>query len=64
MKKKTEYKNTAAISFSKGSSWPSDQTQVSRIVGRFFTVWATWEAILVCSAETQIQAAWFQRLYS
>ena len=28
-----------AISFSRGSSWPRDQTQVSRIVGRPFTVW-------------------------
>ena len=30
-----------AISFSRGSSWPRDRTQVSRIVGRRFTVWAT-----------------------
>jgi len=30
-----------AISFSKGSSQPRDQTQVSRIAGRFFTIWAT-----------------------
>ena len=28
-----------AISFSSGSSQPRDQTQVSRIVGRRFTVW-------------------------
>ena len=28
-----------AISFSRGSSWPRDQTQVSHIAGRFFTVW-------------------------
>ena len=33
-----------AISFSRGSSWPRDWTQVSRIVGRRFTVWATREA--------------------
>ena len=26
------------ISFSRGSSQPSDQTQVSRIAGRFFTI--------------------------
>ena len=32
-----------AISFSRGSSWPRDWSQVSRIVGRRFTVWATWE---------------------
>ena len=29
-----------AISFSKGSFPPRDQTQVSRIEGRFFTIWA------------------------
>ena len=30
-----------AISFSRGSSWPRDQTRVSHIAGRCFTVWAT-----------------------
>ena len=30
-----------AISFSRGTSWPMDWTQVSRIVDRCFTVWAT-----------------------
>ena len=30
-----------AIAFSRGSFWPRDQTRVSRIVGRCFTVWAT-----------------------
>ena len=34
-----------AISFSRGSSPPRDQTQVSRIVGRRFTVWATKEVL-------------------
>ena len=29
-----------AISFSRGSSWPKDQTWVSCIAGRFFTIWA------------------------
>ena len=29
-----------AISFSRGSSWPRDRTQVSHIVGKHFTVWA------------------------
>ena len=33
-----------AISFSRGSSRPSDRTQVSRIAGRRLTVWATREA--------------------
>ena len=34
-----------AISFSRGSSWPRDQTQVSHIAGRFFTIWATREEL-------------------
>ena len=34
----------AAISFSRGSSWPRDWTQVSRIRGRRFNLWATREA--------------------
>ena len=33
-----------AISFSRGSSWPGDWTQVSHTAGRGFTVWATREA--------------------
>ena len=32
------------VSFSRGSSWPRDQTQVSCISGRFFIFWATREA--------------------
>ena len=34
------------ISFSRGSSQPRDRTQVSRISGRFFTVWATRETLV------------------
>ena len=30
-----------AIPFSRGSSWPGDQTPTSCTAGRFFTVWAT-----------------------
>ena len=33
-----------AISFSRGSSWPWDQTQVSLMEGRCFTIWATRES--------------------
>ena len=33
-----------AISFSRGSSWPMDQTRVSHIAGRCFTIWASREA--------------------
>ena len=35
------------ISFSRGSSWPRDRTQVSHIADRFFSVWATREALLL-----------------
>ena len=35
-----------AISFSRGSSWPRDRTQVSRIGGRHFNLWATREHLL------------------
>ena len=38
----------AAIPFFRRSSQPRDQTQVSSIVGRFFTSWATREALMVC----------------
>ena len=34
-----------AISFSRGSSWPRDRTQVSCIAGRCFTLWATREVL-------------------
>ena len=34
-----------AVSFSRGSSWPRDQTWVSCAIGRHFTVWATREAL-------------------
>ena len=34
-----------AIPFSRGSSQPRDLTQVSHIAGRFFTLWATREAL-------------------
>ena len=34
-----------AIPFSRKSSWPRDQTQVSCIAGRFFTNWVTREAL-------------------
>ena len=33
-----------ATAFSRGSSRPRDWTQVSRIAGRYFTIWATREA--------------------
>ena len=33
-----------AYPFSRGASWPRNQTSVSCITGGFFTNWATWEA--------------------
>ena len=38
-----------AFPFSRGSSRPRDQTQVSRIIGEFFTSWATRDAQEYCS---------------
>ena len=35
-----------AISFSRGSSQPRDQTQISCTAGRFLTIWATREAFI------------------
>ena len=34
-----------AISLSRGYSWPRDPTQVSCIIGRFFTIWTTRKAL-------------------
>ena len=45
-----------AISFSRGSSQPRDQTQVSRIVDRRFTVWATGNSIKETVHENQNKA--------
>ena len=45
-----------AISFARGSSQPKDQTQVSCITGKFFTVWAT--SALVLSLGWDLLATW------
>ena len=53
-----------AISFSRGSSWPTDQTQVSHAAGRFFAIWATREAELefrVCNYEEMHANPWRAR---
>ena len=42
-------KERVVISFSRGSSWPRDQTHVSCIAGRFSTIWAIGKSqILSC----------------
>ena len=48
-----------ATPFSRGSSQPRDQTQVSCIAGGFFTIWATREALLYSS-----RIKWKYRLFS
>ena len=48
-----------AIPFSRGSSQLRGWTQVSCIAGRFFTVWATREALLI-----KIQNNYFLRMYN
>ena len=35
------------VSFSRGSSWPRDRTQVPRIAGRHFNLWATRKAFSI-----------------
>ena len=41
-----------AMPSSRRSSWPRDRTQVSHLAGRFFTIWATGEALGI--AQTKI----------
>ena len=48
-----------AIPFSRASSWPRDQTQVSCIAGRFFTVWATREGPHTIYTSSHIQKVYF-----
>ena len=52
-----------AISFSRGSSWPRNQTWVSCIAGKCFILWATREA-LVCSPYilVSLYSAWLMTL--
>ena len=49
-----------AIPFSRGSSWPRDQTKVFCIAGRVFTVWATgkvdWPGLLPGSSPNHMMA--------
>ena len=49
--------------FFRGSSWPRDQTPVSCIVGRFFTVWATREALYSKTLILMIMKLWLVRIW-
>ena len=57
--------NWVAIPFSRGSSRPRDQTKVSWIVGRFFTIWPTREApyILDLPANPWLLLRWNTLIY-
>ena len=48
-----------AIPFSRGSSQPRNQTEVSCIAGGFFTSWATREALKVWSQKVYLLCAWW-----
>ena len=52
-----------AIPFSRWSSQPRDQIQVSWTAGRFFTIWATWEALqdLLKQSLAPLQTSWVCR---
>ena len=43
-----------AIPFSRGSSWPKEQTWISGVTGRFFTIWATREALYFDYVENKL----------
>ena len=47
-----------AIAFSRGSSQPRDWTQVSLIVGRPFTIWATREVSKITEVEIKLRMYW------
>ena len=51
-----------AISFSRRSSQPRDWTQISHIVGRRFTVWATREVLIVCKVHLNKVDFWLLKL--
>ena len=52
-----------AFTFFKGSSQPWDQTQVSPIVGGFFTSWATREAPCGYRPNGEVERSWTWTLY-
>ena len=52
-----------AISFSRGPSQPWDQTPVSHIEGRCFTVWATREAQQLCKVDVNHPHLRHEKIY-
>ena len=54
-----------AISFSRGSSWPRDQTWVFHVAGRGFTLWATRDSHTIKnSCLTNVFTIWGQNFNS
>ena len=53
-----------AFPFPRGSSQPRDWTQISRIAGRFFTSWATREALFLKSRFQMNYLYWVSCTYS
>ena len=51
-----------AISFSRGSSWPRDQTWISHTEGRCFTVWATREAPKFILVFLNVKSLYFTKI--
>ena len=52
-----------AIPFFRGSSWPRDLTQVSCTAGRFYTLWATREALWVLCRVAHLAFSMLWRRY-
>ena len=52
------------ILFSRGSSWPRDQTWDSCIAGRFFTLWTTREALFNMEPVSSVQSLSHVRLFA
>ena len=55
-----------AMPFSRGSSWPKDQTGVSCLVGRFCISWETWEVpwlvSLLIKANGNLKSNWKKKM--
>ena len=53
-----------SILFSRGSSWPRDQIQASCIVGGFFAIWATREALMFIRGKSQLKRHLYAHILS
>ena len=50
-----------AFPFSRGSSQPRDQIQISCIAGEFFTSWAIREALVICRPYINLGYLWWSK---